>query len=745
MVDEDVLESNIDINDDEVTASDTIEDKLRIFSQHVIISKFPNCIDGLKNVHRRILYVLRNDTGNVKTSAISGRLVEKYHPSGELSIDKAIKRMSQGYNNIVPLLYPTGNVGSYGNSAESAAARYLEMRLSDFAKDVYYRNINPKTWKYVPTETGDDVEPLYFVPKIPMSLMSSSFTIGIGDKSVIPSLSLSNLCDLTIAYIKNSCKMTKDMYKYLIPDFPIESYVRNKKDLLKTYSDVDFENTIIMDGTLELTPNTISIRTIPHGNIYVDNCDFNLKKLSLDKNSFIHKYVQRIGNFSKEQLFGDTIITLKRGVSPFVILDELKKKISYAGKFYPKMFFVSQNKKQIKCNHSLLLFLWYKERYRSILTELKYRQNSLLTENRQMQALLVCLKHPKDITNIFSSANDVKATYETLNKKYGLSGHQCEYIGVNFSVNKLTKYNSKEIKDKIEKNKKDLHNLQFEYSKIDGKIISDIETIKNKYCSNYPQKVKFDNFIGYAQYENNGIMQFRNFDEYHMIIKNFKNSNIKIQFYPYGTSNKFILIDGNITNDYKIAHPKEFACEHLLISKNIPNHTLALTNKTICRYQGLVYKPDATTKYLFVDDNFITVNKKGYLKWEHYANIALRKTLGSSGLMTDIVHVDNFIEHDGVVFHMNQKEPNILRATKICKNQDIKIIKSPIGKIEVLGIFNFRHPIVLHIPSKFLYKCKLSNIYIKNPQDVIKNINTRFEVKKLPTTMKDMLSKNFKF
>ena len=744
MVEKDVLDSSININGDEVTASDTIDDKLKIFSQHVIISKFPNCIDGLKNVHRRILYVLRNDTGNVKTSAISGRLVEKYHPSGELSIDKAIKRMSQGYNNIVPLLYPTGNIGSYGNSAESAAARYLEMRLSDFAKDVYYRNINPKTWKFVPTETGDDFEPAYFIPKIPMALMSNSFTIGIGDKSDIPSLSLSNLCDLTIAFIKNNFVLSKDMYKYLIPDFPIESFIRNKKDLLKSYSDTSFENTIVVDGVLNLTPNSISIRTIPYGKIYVDNCDFNIKRLLLDKNSFISKYVQRIGNYSKEQLYGDTVINLKRGVNPFTILNELKKKIGFAGKYYPKMFFVSHNQKQIKCNHFLLLHLWYKERYRSILTELKHKQNSLLKENRELHALLICLKYPDEITSIFRKSENVKSTYGVLNKKYGLSGLQCEYIGINFSVNKLTKFNSKEIKDRIDKNKLYLHNLQFEYGKINDKIVSEIEYIKNKYVKDYPIKSKFNNFIGYINYANQGIIQFRNLDEYKCLIKDFNNSDITIHLYAQGKLNKFILSDGNILDDYQIDHPKEFPCYDFRTCKNIPKHTISLANRTICRFNGLVYKQDKN-KYIFVDDDFITIDKKGMLKWEHYSNISLRKILGATGLLSNIIHVDNFHDNEGIVFYANIKEPNIVRIGKVYKGVDTKLIKSPLGKLEILGIYNSKHPLILPIPTRFLYKCKVSNIYIKNPLELINQRMSKFNIKKLDKGMVDATHKNFKF
>ena len=730
-----------DLEGEEIYASDIIKDKYSIYAEHVILNRYPNQIDGLKNIHRRILYVVRNDTKHVKISSITGRLVEKYHAAGDISIDAAIKRMAQPFNCLTPFMESSGNIGTYGTD-DSAAPRYLEIGMSDFAKDMFYKGINVRTLKMVPTEDGDNLEPAYFIPKIPTSLLSGSFAIGIGYRSVTPSISLSDLCDLTISYIRNNKRLSKSMSKYLLPDFPIASYIRNKKSIIKNYNHTNYEQAIEVDGTMILKPNEIVIRTIPYGQAYHKKCSF--KDSLADKNSYISKYVQRKGEFSKHKEYGDTVLYLKRGVDPFTILEKVKQEISFSKKYHPSMYYVDNRGKQIHCNHSLLLHLWYTARYRSVLAELKYRQNALILENRHNQALLIAINNTDEINKVFKNANDIADTYIVLNRKYGLSGQQVNFLADNFSIKFLTKLENNDLLRKIENNKKEIEQLQYEYAHVDDKIISDVEYIKQKYSKKFSKKTKFNTFIGYVHITGRGVIQFRNLDEYQETIKHFKMKPISLHLYPTAGGSKYKIVNNIMYDDHEIAHPKEFSCDDYVHSHNTLKHTIVLSNKTIYRLNGVVCKTDPKISFISVDDAFITIDKLGNMEWVHYSKIPLRKAI-SSGVMTTVKHICNFTEKEGVVCHVNEKEPNIVRLSKITKGVNSKIIKSPMGKMTVLGVYSTTRPILLSIPDDFIYKCKIRHMYIKDPKVIMTSDNVKINLRKLQSGVVDATTRHFKF
>ena len=730
------------INTEEpIYASDIIEDKYSIYAEHVILNRYPNYIDGLKNIHRRILYVVKGDSKHVKISSITGRLVEKYHAAGDISIDAAIKRMAQPFNCLVPFMESSGNIGTYGTD-DSAAPRYLEIGMSDFAKDVFYNGINIKTLKMIPTEDGDNLEPAHFIPKIPTALLMGSFAIGIGYRSVTPSISLIDLCDLTIAYIKHK-RLTPSMSKYLLPDFPIASYIRNKKDIIKNYNNMNYEQSVVIDGTMIIKPNEIVIRTIPYGQAYHKKCGF--VDSMANKNSYINNYVQRKGEFSKHKEYGDTVLYLKRGVNPFTILEDVKREISFSKNYHPSMYYVDKDGKQLHCNHSLLLHLWYTARYRSVLSELKYRQNALILENRHNQALLIAIDNADEMNAIFKKANSIEDTFKTLNSKYNLSGQQVNFLAENFSIKFLTKLESNDLLDKINNNKKEIEKLQYAYAHVDDKIINDVEQIKHKYRHKFNKKAKFNNFIGYMNYANSGVIQFRNVEEYHEILKHFKGSTISLHLYPTATCNKYRMKNGVVADNLKISHPREFSCDKFVHANNLLKHTVILSNKTIFRLNKLQYKSDVKTTSILTDDDFIAIDNLGNLNWTHYSSIPLRKNITASGVRTNIIHVCNFTEEEGILCHLNLKEPNILRLSRVKKGVDTRIIKSPIGKMVVLGVYSISKPMLLSIPNDFTYKCKIKHLYIKEPKLLLSSNNVKIHLRKLPKEMIDATTRHFKF
>ena len=255
----------------EVTASEIVEDNMNKYARHVLLQRLPNHVDGLKLIHRRILMALGSTEEKMKGSALIGKVMGTYHPHGDASIYGAIIRLAQPFNQVYPFVKVYGNVGDYSGEM-AAAARYIDVTSSEFTRDLFFNKTNHKTLTYVPSETGVGIEAAYFIPVIPTALITGTQTIGVGVKSTIPYLELSNVCTLVekfVALRKENPLTYHDnlitLAKYLVPDTPSHSLLRNYKAIIEAYTANKFTTSIIMDGVIDLYPDSIHIRTIPYG------------------------------------------------------------------------------------------------------------------------------------------------------------------------------------------------------------------------------------------------------------------------------------------------------------------------------------------------------------------------------------------------------------------------------------------------------------------------------------------------
>lgn len=169
----------------------------------------PDPRDGLKPVHRKILYTLYNDFANrgnstVKTAAVGGRVIERYHPHGDTSVYDAIKPMTNWFQIYEPLIMAQGSFGNiWGQGA--AAPRYTEVGLTKYCIDCIIADM-----KYAPTSTdwqdnydGKYKEPIYFPSAVPNLLINGSFGIAVGLRTQVPSHNINEVIDATIKLIDN--------------------------------------------------------------------------------------------------------------------------------------------------------------------------------------------------------------------------------------------------------------------------------------------------------------------------------------------------------------------------------------------------------------------------------------------------------------------------------------------------------------------------------------------------------------
>jgi DNA gyrase subunit A len=211
------------------------------YAMSVIVSRaLPDVRDGLKPVHRRILYAmwllgLRHNSKFLKSARVVGDVMGKYHPHGDSAIYDSLVRMAQDFSMREPLVRGQGNFGSMdGDSA--AAMRYTETKLQAIAEEMLF-DIDKQTVDFGANYDGSQKEPRVLPSKLPNLLLNGSMGIAVGMATNIPPHNLGELCDAVEALINNPKITIDELGEYLKgPDFPTGGILYNTKDILSAYA-----------------------------------------------------------------------------------------------------------------------------------------------------------------------------------------------------------------------------------------------------------------------------------------------------------------------------------------------------------------------------------------------------------------------------------------------------------------------------------------------------------------------------
>src|SRR5213595_106427 len=196
-----------------------LDEKMRAsyldYAMSVIVSRaLPDVRDGLKPVHRRVLYGmlglgLRHNVAFRKSATVVGEVLGKYHPHGDAAVYDALVRMAQDFNMRYPLVEGQGNFGSVDGDMP-AAMRYTEARLSKIAEELL-ADIEKETVEFSPNFDGSTEEPSVLPSKIPNLLVNGSSGIAVGMATNIPPHNLSEICDALVMRIKNTESSFEDI------------------------------------------------------------------------------------------------------------------------------------------------------------------------------------------------------------------------------------------------------------------------------------------------------------------------------------------------------------------------------------------------------------------------------------------------------------------------------------------------------------------------------------------------------
>src|SRR5437588_9045261 len=210
------------------------------YAMSVIVSRaLPDVRDGLKPVHRRVLYAMHDlgltaRSGYRKSAAVVGEVLAKYHPHGEASVYDTLVRMAQNFNLRYPLVDGQGNFGSIDGDA-AAAMRYTECRMSAITDEVL-ADIDKSTVDWEPNYDGREVQPVSLPSRLPNLLVNGAAGIAVGMATNIPPHNLREVCDAAMHLVDHPDATNADLTEFVKgPDFPTGALILGREGIEQAY------------------------------------------------------------------------------------------------------------------------------------------------------------------------------------------------------------------------------------------------------------------------------------------------------------------------------------------------------------------------------------------------------------------------------------------------------------------------------------------------------------------------------
>lgn len=399
------------------------------YAMSVIVSRaLPDVRDGLKPVHRRILYTmhedgLTSDKPYRKSATTVGDVLGRYHPHGDASVYDAMVRMAQDFSLRYPLIDGHGNFGSIdGDSA--AAYRYTEARMSKIA-EVMLTDIEKDTVDFMPNFDARLQEPVVLPAKIPALLVNGSSGIAVGMATNIPPHNLTEVIDGVIAVIDNKELPDEDLMKIIKgPDFPTEGLILGKEGIKQAYLTGRGKITVRAETEIEeLSGNK--------QRIVVHSLPYQVNKAKLIEHIAELAREKRIEGISDLRDESDReeqvriVIELKRDANAQVVLNQLFKNTQMQDNFGVIMLaLVHGVPKVLTLRQCLDNYIEHREQV--IVRRTKFELDKALARAHILEGLRIAIDNIDEVINIIrSSYDDAK---ERLIERFGLSDIQAQAI-----------------------------------------------------------------------------------------------------------------------------------------------------------------------------------------------------------------------------------------------------------------------------------------------------------------------------
>ncbi len=472
-----------------------VKDSFLDYSMSVIVSRaIPDLRDGLKPVHRRILYSMYEsgytpDKQHRKCARIVGDVMGKYHPHGDSSIYEAMVRMAQDFSYRYMLVDGHGNFGNMDGDG-AAAMRYTEARLAKVSLELL-RDINKDTVDFTPNFDETEKEPVVLPSRFPNILVNGTMGIAVGMATNIPPHNLGEVIDGCVAYIDNPEIDTMEMMNYIKgPDFPTGGIILGSSGIKKAYETGRGTITIRCKAEIEETNNRnrIVITEIPYN---VNTLDLKNRIAELVRD----KVLEGIADYHEETNIENGIkivVTLKKEANANVVLNNLYKHTQLQSTFGIIFLMLDQGQpRTLGIKDIISKYVDYQKEI--IIRRTKFDLAKAEARAHILEGYKIALDHIDDIIKIIKESQSDSIAKARLIEKYRFSEIQADAI-LELKLRRLTGLE----REKIEEELANILKLIEEYKSIlasEEKVLSIIKQemleIKAKYGDE--RRTKIDN------------------------------------------------------------------------------------------------------------------------------------------------------------------------------------------------------------------------------------------------------------
>lgn len=418
------------------------------YAMSVIITRaLPDVRDGLKPVHRRILYAMHEAgmTPNKpykKSARIVGEVLGKYHPHGDISVYDATVRLAQNFSTRYPLVDGHGNFGSVdGDSA--AAMRYTEVRMAKITGEML-EDIDKETVDFMPNYDGSLQEPAVLPSKIPNLLVNGSAGIAVGMATNIPPHNLGEVVDGCVTLIDNPEATLEDIMKCIQgPDFPTGAKILGREGILKAYTTGRGSIKMRSCATIESMnkgKNRIVVTEIPY---QVNKARVIESIADLTRNKLIDGITALRDESDRKGM--RIVIELRADVNPDIVLNKLYKHTQLQETFGVIMLALVDGHPRVLTLKQVLNY--YLDHQKQVITRRsQFELNKALARAHILEGLLIALDHIDEVIRMIrESANDDVAK-SSLMQSFGLSDKQAIAI-LDMRLRRLTGLEREKIEE----------------------------------------------------------------------------------------------------------------------------------------------------------------------------------------------------------------------------------------------------------------------------------------------------------
>ncbi len=466
-----------------------IEDEMKNsyidYAMSVIVGRaLPDARDGLKPVHRRILYAmnemgLNSNKPHRKSAKVVGEVLGNYHPHGDVAVYDTMVRLAQDFSCRYPLVDGQGNFGSIDGDPP-AAMRYTEVRLSKIAEELLV-DIDKDTVDFVPNYDESRFEPSILPAKLPNLLLNGSSGIAVGMATNIPPHSLSELIDGIIAMIDNpNITIEELMTKITGPDFPGGGYILGKQGIIDAYR--TGRGSIVMQAKayIETTKKD-------RERIIVTELPYQVNKATLIETIAGMVRDKKIEGISDIRDESDRegmriVIEVKRDENANVLLNQLLKSTSMRSNFGVIMLALVDGQPRV-LNLRKVLHCYIEHRKDVIIKRTKFELDKAQRRAHILEGLKIAIKFLNEIIKLIRSSKNVDEARQSLIKKYKLTIEQAQAI-LDMRLQQLTALERDKIEQEYQELLKRIEQLKMilsSHEAILNLIKEEILEIKNKY------------------------------------------------------------------------------------------------------------------------------------------------------------------------------------------------------------------------------------------------------------------------